>query len=60
MAPLLGTPKDMLRKALEMAVSFHGDPIFGNMGGRSFPMAFKRRVKFLFIKRTLMRNSKDM
>jgi hypothetical protein len=28
------------------------------MGERSFPRAFKRRVKFLFI-RTFMRNSRD-
>ena len=27
-APLLGTPKDMLSKALEMVVCFHGGPRF--------------------------------
>jgi len=31
-APLLGTPKDMPIKALEMGVCFHGGPILGNMG----------------------------
>jgi hypothetical protein len=43
-----GHPKDMLRsKALEMGICFHKGLILGNMGGRSFPMAFERRVKFL-------------
>jgi len=38
----------MLRsKALEMGVCLHKGLILGNMGGRSFPMAFERRVKFL-------------
>jgi len=50
----------MLSKALEMGVRFHGGPVLGNMGGCSFPRAFERRVKFLFIRRTLMRNSRDM
>jgi hypothetical protein len=40
-APLLGTPKDMLSKALEMGVCF------GEHGGTSSPMAFDRKVKFL-------------
>jgi len=31
--PLLGTPKDMLTKALEMGICFHRGPILGNMGG---------------------------
>ena len=51
-APLLGTPKDMPSKVLEMGACFHRDPVLGNMGGkgRSFPGAFERRVKFLFIR----------
>jgi hypothetical protein len=58
MIPLLGTPKDMLSKALEMGICSHGGPILGYMGGLSFLRAFERRVKFLFIRRTFMRNSR--
>ena len=32
-APLLGTPKDMLIKALEMGICFHRGPAFGEHGG---------------------------
>jgi hypothetical protein len=32
-APLLGTPKDMLSKALEMGICFHRGPAFGEHGG---------------------------
>jgi len=39
-------PKDMLSKALEMGVCFHREPVLGNMGGRSFPRAFEKRVIF--------------
>ena len=53
-APLLGTPKDVLRKVLEMSICFHGGPILGNIGGRPFLRAFKRGVKFLFIGRTFI------
>ena len=45
---LLGTPKDMLSKALEMGVCFHKGPVLGNMEGRCFPRAFERGVKFHF------------
>jgi hypothetical protein len=45
---------------LEMGIHFHGGPVLGKVGERSFPRAFERRVKFLFIRRTLMRNSRDM
>jgi hypothetical protein len=58
-APLLGTPKDLLNKDLEMGVCLHRDPVLGNMGGRSFPRVFERRVKFLFISSTFMRNLRD-
>jgi len=34
-APLLGTPKDMLGKALEMGVCFHRDPAFGEEYNRT-------------------------
>jgi len=47
----MGTPKDMLSKALEMGICFHRDSSLGNMGGHSFPRAFDRSVNF-FIKRT--------
>jgi len=45
--PLLVTPKNMLSKALEMGICFPRGLFLGNMGGRSFPRAFERRVKFL-------------
>ena len=32
-APLLGTPKDILSKALEMDVCFHRGPTYGERGG---------------------------
>ena len=35
-APLLGNPKGMLSKALEMGIFSHTGPVLGNMGGRSF------------------------
>ena len=53
--PLLGTPKDMLRFWKWASVS-----IGALFGERSPPRAFERRVKFLFIRRTFMRNSKDV
>jgi hypothetical protein len=31
--PLLGTPKDVLSKVLEMGVCFHRGPAFGEHGG---------------------------
>ena len=43
-----GDPKDILSKALEMGVCFHWGPVLGNIGGRSFPRDFARRVEFLF------------
>ena len=47
--PLVVTPKDMLSKALEMDVCFIGAPLLGNMEGNSFPRAFERREKFLYL-----------
>jgi len=32
-ARILGTPKDMLSKALEIGVCFHSGPAFGERGG---------------------------
>ena len=48
-ALLLGTPKDMLSKALEKGACFHRGPVLGNMGGRSFPRAFELRVSFFLL-----------
>jgi len=31
---------------MEMGVCFHGGPFWGTGGGRFFPRAFERRVKF--------------
>jgi hypothetical protein len=45
-APLLGTPKDMLNKTLEMSVSFHRGHVLRNMVGRLFLRAFERRKNF--------------
>jgi hypothetical protein len=45
-APLLGTLKDVLVKALEMGFYFHGGPILGNLDGHAFPRDFERRVRF--------------
>jgi len=42
-----GDPKDMLSKALEIGVCFRRGPLLGNMEGRSFPMAFERRERFI-------------
>ena len=56
-----GTWRVILSMALEMGVCFHRGPVLGNMGERSFPRAFERMVKLLFfIRRTFMRNSRDM
>jgi hypothetical protein len=44
----VATPKDILSMVLEMRICFHRGPVLGNMGGRSFPRAFARMVKFLF------------
>ena len=46
-APLLGTSKYMLSKALEWASVYMGAPLLGNMEGRSFLRAFeiKRYIK---------------
>jgi len=53
-ASLLGTLKNMYRKALEMGICVHKGPILGNMGLCSYPRAFKRRVRFLFIRRNFI------
>jgi hypothetical protein len=41
--PVLGIPKDMLSKALEMGFCLHRDPAVGEHGGRSLPRAFEKR-----------------
>ena len=47
-ALLLGTPKDMLRLWKWTSVSIEA-PLWGNMEGRSFPRAFERREKFVYL-----------
>ena len=42
-------PKDMLNKALEMGSVSIGYPLLGNMKGRSFPRAFERGEKVLYL-----------
>jgi hypothetical protein len=43
----LGTPKNILSKALEEGVCFHRAQLFGGMGGRYYLRAFERRKKVL-------------
>ena len=43
-----------------MGVCFHKVPVLGNMGGRSFPRAFEKRVRFFLSEELLLRNSRDM
>jgi hypothetical protein len=58
---LLGTPKDMPSKALEMGVCFQRGPVLENLGeGRSFPRPFKRRVNFFLLGELVLRNSYDV
>jgi len=52
-APLLGTSKDMLSKALEWASVSIGVPFLGNMKGLSFPRVFERREKCLYLRKFL-------
>jgi hypothetical protein len=59
-APLVGTPKNMLSKALEMGICFHRGPAFGGHGEHSFPRAFERRKKFLYLGEFFMRNLREM
>jgi len=47
-APLLGTPKDMLSKALEMGVCFPKSPAFRERGGTFLARAFEKRGKILY------------
>jgi len=44
----------MPSKALEKRVCFHGGSVLGTTGVGSFPRALERRVKLLFIRRTLV------
>jgi hypothetical protein len=52
-APLLGTPKNMQSKTLEMGACFHRGPAFAEHAGRSFPRAFERREKFISLQKFL-------
>jgi len=64
-APLRGTTKDMLSKALEMGVCFHRVRLLVNMEGRSFPRAFQKGKKILYLGKLLfeiwkVRNKKGL
>ena len=48
-ASLLGTPKDMLSKALEMDVCFRMGPAFGEHGGTLLSRVFERGDTFLYL-----------
>jgi len=41
-APLLGTPKDMVSKALETVVFFHKGPVLGKMEGMPLSQGLNR------------------
>ena len=45
-APLLGTPKDMVNKALQMGVCFHRGPAFGELERMLIFRSFERRENF--------------
>jgi len=59
-ATLLGTPKVMLSKALEMGVSSHRGPLLGNVERHSFPRAFERSEKIYLFRDIFMRNLRDV
>jgi hypothetical protein len=58
-APVLGTPKDMLSKALKMGVCFHRGPLLGNIQDCPFLGPLRKRKDF-FIREIFMRNLRDM
>jgi len=47
-APLLGIPKDMSNKVLELGVCFHGGPILGNMGGTLISKGLQEKGEISF------------
>jgi len=49
----MGTLKDMLSKTLEKGICFYRGPLLGNMERCSFPRAFERREKFLYLGKVL-------
>jgi len=50
----------MLNKALEMATVPIETPFWGTSGVLSFLRTFERSVKLLVIRKTIMKNSRDM
>jgi len=58
-APLPGTPKYILSKALEMGVCFHRALILGNMEGCSFLRIFEKRKKKILFRGIFMRVLSD-
>jgi len=59
-APLLGTPKFMPIKALEMGVCFHGGPILENMGVGSFIGPSREGRNLFILRELLLRNLRYM
>jgi hypothetical protein len=60
-APLLGTPKDTLIKALEMGVCFHrGPPFWETWRDTPFLMPLREGKKNSLFKEIFMRNLRDM
>jgi hypothetical protein len=53
-APLLGTLKDMLNKALKIGICFHRGPILGNMGGTLVSWGLWERREISFIIRRIL------
>jgi hypothetical protein len=51
---LLGTPKDISSRALEMGICFQRGSVLANMGRVSFPMFFEIRMKLIFIRITFV------
>ena len=59
-APLLGTQKGMLSKALEMGVCFHRGLTFGEHGGTLFFLGPLREGKNFLLNGIFMRYSRDI
>ena len=58
--PLLGTPKDMLSKALEMGVCFHKGTAFGEQGGTFLPEGLWEKGKISLFREIFMGNLRAM
>ena len=56
----MGTPKDMLSKALEMGVYFHRGHFFGEHGGTLLNWDLREKGKISFVREIFTRNLRDM